>query len=65
MDGEQQQRVVSPAGPGRTVGRGEQRVDFGLGEVDDVGAVEPFDGDREHALDDRRVLGMLQGREAE
>jgi hypothetical protein len=65
LDGEQQQGVVSPAGPGRTVGRGEQRVDLGLGEVGDVGAVEPFDGDREHALDDRRVLGMPQGREAE
>ena len=32
LGGEQEQRVVAAAGPGRSVGGGEQRVDLCLGE---------------------------------
>ena len=50
LDGEQQQGVVAAAGPGVAVGGGEQRVDLGLGEVGDDGAVEAFGRDRQDPL---------------
>ena len=37
--------VVAPAGPGGRVRGGEQRVDLGLGEVGDQGAVEALGRD--------------------
>jgi len=64
LGGKQDQAVVAPTDPGGSVGGGEQRVDLGFGEVGDQGAVKALGRDREHALDDRGVLGVAQRGEA-
>ena len=65
LDRERQQRVVATADPAGAVRRGEQRVDLFRGEVGDDCAVEPFGRDRDHARDQRGVLGVAQRGEAE
>jgi hypothetical protein len=65
LDGERQQRVVAPPGPGGGVGGGEQRGGFGFGEVGDELAVGPLGRDGRDALDDGGVVEVAQGREAE
>ena len=60
----QDQRVVAASEPGGPVRRGEERVDLGLGEVGDVGAVIAFGRDLDHASDRRGVFGVPEGRVA-
>ena len=60
LDGEQDQRVVAAADPGRLVGGGEQRVDLGFGEERDERLVEALGRDRQDALDRGGVLGVPQ-----
>jgi hypothetical protein len=61
LDRQREHGVVAPAGPGGLVARGEQRVDLGLGEVGEQILLGPLGRDREHALDRRGVLGVVQG----
>ncbi len=51
--------MVASAVPGVGVRGGEERVGFGSGEKRDGGPVGPFPGDREDALDQLGVFGML------
>ena len=62
LGGEQQHRVVAPAGPGGAVGCGEQRVDLGFGEERDERPLEALGWDREDAADRGGVLGVLERR---
>jgi hypothetical protein len=64
-DLQRQQGVVASSGPGGLVGGVQQRVGLGLGEVGDEGLVVAFGWDRQDSLDDRGVLGVVQGGEAE
>ena len=43
--------MVASPGRGGAVGRGQERVDLGLGEVADQRRFVPFVWDREHARD--------------
>ena len=52
--------MVASAGPGAAVGRGEQRVDLGFGEVGDQRPVEALGRDRQDARDRGGVLGVAQ-----
>ena len=61
LDGQQHQGPVSPAFPAGLIRRGEQRIDFGGSQEHHDPLVEPFRGDRQHALDEQRVLGVAQG----
>ncbi|MBP2325871.1 hypothetical protein JOF56_006256 [Kibdelosporangium banguiense] len=63
--GQAEQGVVAAAGPGGAVGGGEQRVDFGVGEVGDDGLVVAFGGDGQDAVDVAGVFGVVQCGEAE
>ena len=54
LDGEAEHGVVAAAGPGGAVGRGQQRVGLGVGEVGDQGLVGAFGGDGQDAVDERR-----------
>jgi hypothetical protein len=65
LDGEDQQRVIAPPGPGGAVRRGQQRVDLRLGEVADQAAVAAFSRDGQYPLDEGGVVGVAQGGEAE
>ena len=60
LRGEEDHRVVTPAGPGPAVGGGEERVELAGGEPGHERAVVAFERDREDALDRGGVLGMLQ-----
>ena len=59
LGGEQDQRVVATADPGRLVGGVEQRLELGLGEERDERLVVALGRDREDALDRGGVLGVL------
>jgi len=61
LDGQQHQGPVSPAFPAGLIRGGEQGIDFGGGQERHDSFVEPFRGDRQHALDEQRVLGVAQG----
>jgi len=65
LDAGQQQGVIPPAGPGGPVGRGEQGVDLGCGEVGDQGPVGSPVRDGEHPLDKGGVLWRARCRVAE
>jgi len=52
--------VIATADPAGSVWRGEQRVDFAVGQVGDDDAVEAFRRDGQHALDGLAVFGMPQ-----
>ncbi len=60
LRGEEDHRVVTPAGPGGPVGGGEQRVELEGGEPGHERAVVALQRNREDALDRDGVLGMLQ-----
>ena len=60
LDRGQEQRVVSPAGPGVWVRGGEQRFGFFFGEVVDQRVVESFGRDREHPFDHGGVFGVAE-----
>jgi len=60
LHGQQQQRMIAPAGPRRAVRRGEQRVDLGLVEVVDERGVEAFLGDAEYPGDQLGLIGDFQ-----
>lgn len=57
-DRERQQSVVPAAGPGPAIARGEERVDLGVGQVRDEGALEALGRDGQHPGDRRGVLGV-------
>jgi hypothetical protein len=61
LSGQKDKRVISAAAPGLPVGRGEQCVHFGAGEKTNKGASEAFAGDRQHALDLRRMGWHFKG----
>jgi hypothetical protein len=65
LDGEGEQGVVPPAGPGPLVAGGEQSVGLLAGEVGDDVALGALRGDRQDPLRGRGVLGVLQGDVAE
>ena len=60
LDGGEQQRVVAPAGPCRSVRGVEQRLRLGRREERDGAFLGAFARDREHALGQRGVLGVPQ-----
>jgi hypothetical protein len=57
---QQDQRVVMPPDRSGAVGRGQKRVDLGLGEVADQRRLVPFVWDREHPRDLVGALRCLQ-----
>lgn len=61
LDREGEHGVVAPSGPGAFVAGAEQRVDLFFDEVGEQVSLGPLRRDREHALDRRGVLGMLEG----
>jgi hypothetical protein len=63
LGGDEEQRVVAPAGPPGAVQCGQQRIELVCGEEGNQGSVERF-GDGEHTLDKPGVVGMAQRREA-
>ena len=60
LDREREERVIAAAGPRGAVGRGEQGVDFDIGEEGHEPARAALRRDREHAGNNGRLLGMLQ-----
>ena len=60
-----EERVVTAAVPGRLVGRGEDRVELGGGEVADDGGGGALGLDGQHAADGVHLVGCLQGGVAE
>lgn len=65
LHGHGQQCVVAPTDPAGAVWAGKQRIDLVFGQKADEGPVEAFGGDGQHALDERGVLWVAQGSEAE
>jgi len=60
LHGGQQQGMIAPSTPGRSVHRRKQRFDFGPVEEVDQPARVAFTRHGEHPLDERRVLGRFQ-----
>ena len=60
VSGEGEHGVVAAAFPALAVGRVDERCCLGAGEVGDGAFLEALGRDREHALNDGGVLGMLQ-----
>jgi hypothetical protein len=58
LAGQYQQCLVSPSGPGRQVGGGQQRGELVFGEVGDQRLVIPLGRDRQDPLDVGGVLGV-------
>lgn len=54
--------MVATTDPGGPVRRSQQRCDLDLGEVADLGRVEPFLGDRQHAGDQFGLLWRFERR---
>ena len=52
--------MIAAAGPRGAVGRGEQGVDFDIGQEGHEPARAAFGRNREYAGNDGRLLGMLQ-----
>jgi len=65
LNREQEQSVVTTASEGGAVGRGQESLDLGQVEEGDQGALETLGGDGENALDERGVLWVAEGSEAE
>jgi hypothetical protein len=65
LDGQAEHCVVASSGAGATIGRGQQHVDLGIGEVGDDGVVAAFGGDCQHPADVGGVFGMAQRGETE
>ena len=65
LDGEAEQRRVAPPRPGRPIRRGQQGVDFRLGQESHESPLEAFRRNGENALDDGGMFGMPKGRIAE
>lgn len=57
--------MVAPPGPGVSVARVQECVDFGFAEERHQVAVEAFGPDGEHPLDRGRVFRVAQGRVGE
>jgi hypothetical protein len=63
LDCESEERVVASTGPRGVSGRRQKRVDFRFSEEGHEPALEAFGRNREHACDDRGMLGMPKRRE--
>ena len=61
LRGETEERVVSPPGPGRPIGRRKQRTDFRLGQEGHEPSVEALGRDGENALDEAGMIGINAG----
>jgi len=60
LGSETEQRVITSPGPGRLIGSGKQRADFGLGQEGHEPSVEALGRDGENALDDGGMIGMAK-----
>lgn len=59
-DHQQQPRVVALSAPGVAVGGGQQGVDFGVIEVDDLGLAGRLGRDGQDSGDERGVFGVAE-----
>src|SRR5215469_15369251 len=60
LGGDQEQRVISPARPCVTIGRGEQGLDFRAGQVVDLPFLELLVRHRQHPLYKGAASWLLQ-----
>jgi hypothetical protein len=65
LEGDEEQGVIAAADPSAAVGGGEKGGGLGSAEEAHLDAVGSFGRDGKHPLDERGVLGMAQGSEAE